>query len=184
MSDLVRTFVAVPVVATPQLRELGARLRALGAPVRCASLDQLHVTLKFLGSTPSDRIREILAVLHECAKSERAGSLQIRTLGAFPSRTRPRVLWAGVHPEEILARLVARLEAGLERLGYPPGQRGFKPHLTLARIAGQAPLDSLWETDGEAEFGETPLDHLVLYRSDLGDGSPRHIPLGSHRLSS
>lgn len=186
MPDLLRTFIAAPIATTPALREWVTRLRALGKSVRCTNLDQLHVTLKFLGATPADRVPAILESLAVCTEPERASSIRIHSLGTFPGPAQPRVLWAGLRPIEPLVRLASELESRVAAIGFPPEDRPFLPHLTLARLTGPppVPLRTLIETCNDADFGDVPLDRVVLYRSALGPSGPTYVPLGSCRLAS
>lgn len=186
MSDLLRTFIAAPIEATPVLRDWVTRLQAFEGSVRCTNLDQLHVTLKFLSATPADRVPAILKSLALCAESERASPIRIQSLGTFPGPGQPRVLWAGLRSVEPLVRLASDLESRIAAIGFPPEGRPFVPHLTLARLTGPppVPLRRLIETSRDADFGEVRLDRVVLFRSDLGHSGPTYVPLGSCPLAS
>ena len=61
--------------------------------------------------------------------------LRLRTglLGAFPSPTRPRVLWLGLEGDtQLLAVTQLRLQDALEADAFPREQRAFKPHISLS----------------------------------------------------
>jgi len=65
--------------------------------------------------------------------------LEIKDLGVFPSLTRVGVVWIGVEGEtDKLLQLQKRLETNLDILGFPPEERDFTPHLTLARVRDNA----------------------------------------------
>src|SRR5262249_10146628 len=52
---------------------------------------------------------------------------------------KPRVIYAGIERSEPLARLKQKIDAVLMKIGIgPEDERKFSPHITLARIGGQA----------------------------------------------
>ena len=181
-----RLFIAVPVAddvrrAVGRLMEdvAGAPIdeRAYGQP-RWVRVDGLHLTLRFLGATPDGRQSERAAALRAAADGASAFTVTLEGGGAFPNPTHPRVLWVGISEgAERLASLTERLSGQLAGLGWPPEDRPFKPHLTLARTDGvpgagdragrlielAASLHASWLAD-----------RLVLYRSVLGRGPARY----------
>jgi 2'-5' RNA ligase len=97
--------------------------------------EQLHLTLRFLGDTPSDiakRIEEDLAAIRV-----ESFILPIEEVGVFPSNGPPKVLWAGVgsgHPH--LFQLRQRLDDTILSAGLDLDVRHFQPHITVARCSG------------------------------------------------
>jgi 2'-5' RNA ligase len=112
-----------------------ARLQPL-APGRAIAPAKLHLTLAFLGQQPAAALAPLLAILEGLAVP--ALPLRVDCLGYFQ---RPRIAWAGMTapPPALLARQ-AELMAKLEAAGFSAATHGqFKPHITLAREAKQAP---------------------------------------------
>ena len=93
---------------------------------------------------------------------------------AFLSRLVPRVLWIGLDdPSQALGRLNERLMAALTPLGFPPEERPFHPHLTLARAQNGAPSSQLWpmlQKYHNRDFGEFLVTQLHLVQSQLQRG--------------
>lgn len=167
-----RLFVALEL--PPQVRaalgEIGNRLRPAAAPgVRWTNPGGIHLTLKFIGEVPADkmdRIRAALAAVH----APRAVSAVFRGLGWFPQARHPRVLWAGVEAGGELAELAASIERALEPLGVARESREFRPHLTLARIKEEGGLDGLRqevERLGTPELGNACYREFDLMESTL-----------------
>lgn len=137
---MLRLFVAwVP--AAPTRAALGAEVARLvrAAPTsRGVAEDALHVTLAFLGPTDEARLPALTASLADVAKAVAPFELTFEGLGAFPTRRRPRVLWAGVAPgvgAAAMSALAARVATACRDAGCPPDARdAFHPHLTLARV--------------------------------------------------
>src|SRR5256885_5342313 len=71
---------------------LDAARRAAGDAVGLGRIGQLHFTLAFLGET--DRVDDACAAAAEVRAP--AFEVAIGGAGAFPSASRPRVLWLGV----------------------------------------------------------------------------------------
>ena len=166
----VRLFVAasVPESELVRLRDETAGLRERWPHARWTPIENQHVTLKFLGSTPPDRVPEVIAACASVAAAIEQSELALEGAGVFPSRSRARVLWAGLDdPAETLSRVARGLDEQLEPLGYPIEKRRFTPHLTLARFRDPVRIDSLPEVPRALPF---PLGGFALWRSHL---SPR-----------
>lgn len=133
-----RLFVAVelPGEVREALSALQDKLRASGgAGVRWARPEGVHLTLKFLGDVPGAQVPLVEEALESAARGQAAFSLSLGTTGFFPNPRRPRVFWVGVAGEvERLAELAKQVEERLGALGFPPEERPFSPHLTLARL--------------------------------------------------
>ena len=181
--ERLRLFVAVDVpdhhldaanlVVEPLRRQLSAG--------RWTRKEGQHVTLKFLGWTPSDRLEAVRGAIAAAASRTTAGRTALGALGAFPSPRRARVLWIGlVDDDGVLARLAADLDRSLEPLGFPTEQRAFTPHLTLARFKTPArlpqPLPVL-----EAS-GSFVVSAVKLYRSRLHPHGARYEVVDSFPL--
>ena len=75
----------------------------------------------------------------------------------------------------------AAIEAALLPLDFPPEERAFVPHLTLGRIRSPRGWDRvlpLVKAHEQTYFGESMIDHLTLYHSDLRPEGPKYTPLG------
>ena len=129
--------------------------------------ENLHITTKFIGEWPAERLEELKRAL-AAVPSPGPIPIGIRTLGYFPNPRSPRVFWAGIEAGPGLASLAKDTDAALARLGVEAEKRAFSPHLTLARIKEPVPLEDLRETIdglGTTEFGEFTADRFYLYQS-------------------
>ena len=169
-----RTFIALdldPEIKT-RLSDLLRRLRWRGPKgVSWARESGLHITLKFLGEIDEDRAARAEEAMKAAAGAVPAFSLRVRGTGAFPPPPRPpRVLWVGTDEPAAVLDLQARLEAGLESLGFERESRAFHPHLTLGRVKNAAGLREAAaeiERVRETEFGEMTVTKIALYQSTL-----------------
>jgi len=109
-------------------------------PVAWVRPDGMHVTLKFLGEVAPEREAELGTGLARAAAGNRAVTVSLGGLGAFPGFAAPRVIWVGVAPEPALELLQHQAEREFAALGFPLEGRPFRPHLTLGRVRrGAAP---------------------------------------------
>jgi 2'-5' RNA ligase len=184
MPATIRTFIGIAIPATSELREALQDLARVGRAVKATPPENLHLTLKFLGETPRSQVDEIAEAIREAAEAVLAHSIQLAGLGAFPNGTRPAVVWAAMSPAEHLERLAVRLDQQLEPLGFVPEARPFLPHLTLARVKGEAPgLPEFIDRRREARFGAATVASVDLFRSEPTPAGSRYSSLASARLS-
>ena len=183
----VRTFVAVHLDPSTRaaLATASAELRAHAGelPIAWVAPENFHVTVKFLGGIDEGRVPAVIDALRAAAAGRRAFDVEIRALGAFPSPTRPRVLWAGVaEGGEPLGALAAAVEDALAPLGFEREARAFAAHVTLARVREPRRAPALAAALGAAasrRFGRVTIDHIALMRSDLSPRGARYTPLST-----
>jgi 2'-5' RNA ligase len=173
-----RLFVAVPIPepARGQILDLLGHLRKGDWPVRWVHDEGLHMTLKFFGEVASDRLDVITEALRFAANGAAALPLKLGELGAFPSRSRPRILWVGIEAPPLLELLQDRIERGSEAIGFPPEGAPFQPHVTLGRVREGQRLPSGGLDDHAASFEPVPFvgQELVLYESVLTTSGPKY----------
>ncbi|HXY46479.1 MAG TPA: RNA 2',3'-cyclic phosphodiesterase [Thermoplasmata archaeon] len=94
-----------------------------------------HLTLRFLGEVPRERLAEISSALADVAGATPPFDLVLEGVGAFPTSRNPRVVWVGVTQgrTEVL-ELAARVAAALDPTFPPSSRESFVPHLTLFRV--------------------------------------------------
>lgn len=154
--------------------------------VRWVRMDGLHVTLRFLGPTLDERLPEVRSVLSAAADGVAPFTAVLSGGGAFPGPIRPRVLWLGFEEGvEGFAGLSRRVEESLTAAGWPPDERPFRPHLTLARAdgiaAGTATAAALVELAAGWRVSWT-VDRIGLFESITGGGPARYEPIAESRL--
>ncbi len=137
--DKLRLFVAIPLpeVLLDRLADLQHRLKGKvpHKSVRWVRPSGIHLTLKFLGDTPKDKVPTISEALTVVARNAPPCDLSAEGLSCFPHPGRPRVLWVGVEePTGRLKALQEAVEEAMTGLGYKPERHSFTPHLTLGRV--------------------------------------------------
>jgi 2'-5' RNA ligase len=162
------------------------RLSAQAHGVGWVAPENLHLTLKFLGGVEPARLERVSAALQTAARDASPFEMALRGLGAFPSPTRPRVIWAGVHGgNDALATLAARVDAALSGLDFPREDRPFSAHVTLGRVrepTRDPALTAALAAGVTRDFGRFPVARMALMRSDLSPRGARYTALATWAL--
>jgi 2'-5' RNA ligase len=168
---LMRLFTGIdlPESVVQHLERLLAHLRPT-ADLKWSPLPNLHITTKFIGEYPPDRLPELNQALQPTAQRS-AIPISLDGLGWYPTPHAPHGFFAAVHAGPALPALAAAIDAALAPLGVPRETKPFSPHLTLARIKPGAPLQSLREAVANLEstqFGQFEAARFHLYHSQPG----------------
>jgi 2'-5' RNA ligase len=175
-----RAFVALELDA--EMRERLARAAAeLPLPgLRRVAADNLHLTLRFLGPSQPRQLQVLEPALAASAAACPRLQARIGGAGMFPERGSPHVLWIGVHTQPDLARLQGACERAARDAGFAPERKAFRPHLTLGRFRERLRERPMLP---ELELGDTTLERLVLFRSELLPERARHTPMLTFTLT-
>jgi RNA 2',3'-cyclic 3'-phosphodiesterase len=137
--------------------------------VRWVKPHQLHLTLRFIGEVDKsqfDKIKDALGQVN-------FGSLELRLqgVGQFPPKKTPRILWVGVSKPDALVQLAKRVEKIIVELGYPPEEKAFSPHITLARLKfPPSGLENFYAKNAYFRSDPFTVSQFVLYSSSLQPG--------------
>jgi RNA 2',3'-cyclic 3'-phosphodiesterase len=175
-----RLFFAVPVPGSARrlVADVMDRVQAsVGdgrAKIRWVQVEGLHLTLRFLGQTPRERIPALQRMLDTLGAATPSFTVTIARAGAFPNASRPRTLWLGIESgADQLAKLAGDLEAGVAAHGQALGTKPFAPHLTIARTDGlrtAGAAAAALRDAAEALEATFTADRVVLFQSHLGHG--------------
>ncbi|HEX4168761.1 MAG TPA: RNA 2',3'-cyclic phosphodiesterase [Bryobacteraceae bacterium] len=179
------TAIELPPDILLRLERLVAALRP-EALIKWSPLDNLHITTKFIGEWPNDRLPELESALLQM-ESRVPFEVEVCDLGWFPDERSPRVLWAGIKSGEALSVLARDTEERLVSLGVQRESRAFSPHLTLARIKRPVPLRGLRqkvERLRPALIGKFEVSRFVLFRSDPGTNASVYRHLREYKFES
>lgn len=190
---LLRTFIAIEIPQGIQqaIHRATSALRAeLGGRVRWVALENIHLTMKFLGDVSPSQVDLLTQTLRAEADSVPAFELHVGGLGSFPTVKRARVLWVGVQAPAEMDSLIRGIESACARLGYEPEARRFSPHLTIGRVRQDAsPADMqkicrALEATKIDSLGVVRVDSMHLFKSDLKPSGAVYTKLFSAPLRS
>lgn len=159
------TGIALDPKVQSNLAELLRELRPL-APLNWSPVENLHITTKFIGQWPDEKLDDLRRALAAMSKPG-AFPVTIAKLGYLPNPHRPRMLFAGVQAGPELAELARGTEEALVPLGIAKENRPWTPHLTLARI-GNNSVNTVREriaTMNNHDFGAFDVSEFHLYLS-------------------
>lgn len=163
-----------------RLAELVGQLRQ-AARLRWTSVENLHITTRFIGEWPAGRLHQLRQALAPLAAREPI-PIQVRALGWFPDPRRPRVFWAGIEAPPALSELALATDTALAALQVPAESRPFSPHLTLARVPLPVPQEELLHRIAgleSAHFGAFTAREFYLYSSEPGPGGAVYTKLAA-----
>ena len=178
MSKRIRSFIAVEL--DPSIGELieniQTELKKSNADVKWVNPKQTHLTLKFLGDVPSERIEKIKKILKEVCAKTAVITTEITELGAFPKIDFARVIWLGLKDEEKkLEALAAAIEHALVSLKFPKEKRNFMPHITIGRVRSNKNLRDLGRQLKNYSLPSSlpqTINEIVLFKSTLSSSGP------------
>ena len=175
----IRSFLAFEL--SPEIKEqIGAVSRELkksSLPVRWVKVENIHLTIIFIGSVNEDAIHDIKEKAHMVVDKFSIFKTRLSGVGVFPDFRRPRVIWIGLNGEiERLSRFRDELQRELKVVGLKEEKRPFRPHLTIGRFKGRLNRDGelKWILDKYHDISSDPhyLNELILFKSDLKPGGP------------
>lgn len=180
----VRLFIALPTPAEVKqaMADVLARLRTTQADVRWETGGKLHATLRFLGDTDERLVPRIRESLEAIAAATPPCTVTYRSLGCFPDKRNPRVIWIGMEdPSDTLRRLNAEIEESVRAIGFEPEDREFHPHVTLGRVKSRRNVASLLAMMESLTFQSNPVTirDIHLIRSELKPTGSVHTIMAS-----
>lgn len=188
---LLRAFIAVeiPLPIRQAILDQTESLRAaLGSIVRWVPLDNMHLTLKFIGDVSPANVDMLSQMLTNETTDCAPFSMDIGGLGSFPTPRRARVIWIGIHAPAALTSLQRGLESAAARLGYEEEARPFSPHLTIGRVRQQVSASDQRQVRAALEktqvgaLGSADVTAVHLFKSDLKSSGAEYTRLFSAPL--
>jgi len=189
--DSYRAFIAIelPADTRRQVKKHIENLRAALPDVRASWTreDNLHLTLKFLGDTPIEKIDSLSRALQAAANRVARFEMIIKGPGAFPSSGKPNVLWIGIEDSSgNLHKLQEALEDSCAEAGFPRDARAFHPHLTIARLRHPHGARRLAELHKKTDFDPMTVrvEDVCLIRSELSSQGSRYTVIARHEFQA
>jgi len=140
------------------------------AGCRWQTAEQMHLTLRFLGEVKENRWQLLESAMRETVMP--AFELSVHGAGCFNRNTKPIILWVGVQPVEPVTALYELLSERLQMLGFEQEEKGFIPHITVARLKRFANVQSFVENHQQFDTDPFKISHISLFSSTSGpDGS-------------
>ena len=180
--EIYRSFIAFDIEhpsILERIRMVQEELAATRADLKLVEPQNIHVTVRFLGEIPRRKVEQV------CEEMKRVSfppfNISLRGVGAFPNPRRPRVVWVGIgEGAKEISEIFSQLEQGIVKLGFQREDRGFSPHLTVARVRSGRNVERLAERLAELanyDIGSFQAKTLRLKRSVLTGSGPTYSTL-------
>lgn len=186
-------FVAIPMPETVRnvVLSIQQEWQRLVSPtaVRWTKSEQFHLTLRFLGDVPAERVPALTAAVKAACAGAPPLPLRAQGVGFFPNVRSPRVIWVGVNDGEgRLAALQKKIEDAVGSFAEKPAAERFAGHVTLGRVKFLKPQE-IEKLAGQAQalkdrlFGEWMANEVELMRSELSPTGAQHTLLAAIHLT-
>ncbi len=158
-------------------------------PAKWTSLDNLHITVTFLGDVTDIELGEVCVVVKDVVKKHHSFDVHLHKISYGPdNKIPPRMLWVEGQKSNELSLLKRELESALlEKVKFAPDIKIFNPHIKLARIRAFG-----WRAIEPEERPEVTLsidvaftvESIDVMESELKKGGPQYTIIESHVLGS
>lgn len=172
--DEIRTFIAIELSdkVCKKIQGIQSELKPLiKARVSWSKLENIHLTLKFLGDVSLDKVDSVKEELQKVSRKHSPFKMSIGGIGTFPNFRRPRVIWIGVNRgSKQVIQLAESVEKAMTKLGFSEERHSFTPHLTLGRIKQRVNLEDIETKLEKYDKPNIPIvqvDRLGLIKSEL-----------------
>lgn len=182
-----RCFIAItpPENVRKRLARLSETVLAGDKGIRRTPVENLHLTLRFLGDIDEATASDLFAYIEQNVSGMGPFPVVVRGTGAFPSVTRPNVVWAGVEAPDTLVAVQTLAETAARRAGLAPEKKRFRPHITLGRVrqfSKRGGVTDFLKAHTAFEAGEFRADSVSLLRSDLMPEGAQHTVVKTCQL--
>ena len=130
-----------------------------------------HITINFIGPMEPEQIEEMYSNLGEIEVLGAALKLEVTGINYFPNEN-SHVLVANISIPTQLQKLHNQVQALVSQIGFDVDQKGYKPHITLARFKNKArPFKELIILEKPIK---TSFSYLDVYESNFESGKTIH----------
>ena len=183
-----RLFIAIELSCflRKKIQKIQDYLKKTNSPIVWVKPENIHLTLKFLGEIPKDKVDLILKVMVESAELFPDFTFKLNKLGAFPKLEHPQIIWAGVEKGYAqIENIFLELEGRLEKIGFKKESCKFSAHITLGRLRSPDNCLPLLKTIRNfkilKDFEQT-VKEITLFQSTLTPHGPVYKILGKAEL--
>ncbi len=182
MQPPTRTFIAIdfPDEIIKQIEKLQSLISKKKFTGKLTDPENLHLTLKFLGETPQQKLNQVKSQLEKIIFPEFEAHLS--ATGTFNFKNQPRIVWIKVSGKQIF-QLQEEIDQALQPL-FKPEQR-FMSHLTIARIKyTKTPQDFIDAVKKlPLKKSSFPITEFKLKSSELKPMGPKYKTLKIYKLT-
>ena len=177
-----RCFIAIniPEPIKQSIGDIMEIFKKTGADVKWVPYMNIHITLRFLGSTKESLIETIKDTLHKKLLPYNPFYIKISGIGCFPDTRHPKVIWVGIEDSDFIINLQKDVEDEMVKFGYPSEKRAFSPHLTIGRARSQKRMPEMLKKLNEFStltFENMEINGITLMKSELNPAGANYYTL-------
>lgn len=182
-----RTFIAVRIETGNELKDAISFLRSglRNEVIKWVDINNMHITLAFIGSTDEPMIKKVGASLRNDFAAFGPLNFQLKEFGIIRNINDPRIIWTGIEDPDRLVNAHEIVRKSLDGLNIKLEERKFMPHLTIARIKDlkdKNNLQNLIQKYKGITFQEVNISEIVYYESILMPTGPLYKPIMTVKL--
>jgi 2'-5' RNA ligase len=180
--EWIRSFIAIEVNDEDVKRCIVRFQKAIlstNANLKLVNAENIHITLRFLGDITPTMVEKVSEEL----KTIRFPPFEVefRAVGVFPSLKHIKVVWIGIKKGVTeLIDLSTQINSRLNKKGFLPETRVFRPHITVARVRSsrnKIKLANMIIDMQNSVFGSLIIDSIKLKKSILMPNGPLYSTL-------
>ena len=183
-----RIFIAINLPNDVKKYLAGFEKKWADIPAKWTPVENLHVTLVFLGDLTDEELGEVCVAVKEVVKNHTSFNISLNKIAYGPEgKIPPRYIWVGGERLEEMSLLKKELEESfLEQINnFKPELKAFSPHITLARVK-----EWEWraiEPEERIEVAENidttfTVESIEVMESELKKDGPQYTIIESNQL--
>lgn len=134
---MIRVFFAISI--PEELREklvlVQETLKTKCHSIKWVKRENVHLTLKFIGEIPEDKLAGLSIILKNVADRHSSFLAVAEGIGSFPTIKNPKVIWAGIKEgHEQIANISRDIEEKAKKIGFAAEEKPFTSHITIGRV--------------------------------------------------
>lgn len=189
MPEKIRLFIGIdlPEHIKTSLENIIRELKSSIDGARWVPRENLHVTLKFLGSVELTLMKEIVEKISGALRDLSWFDYNLSEIGAFPSLKSARVFWVGTSEgSEKIESLFKTIDSSLKFLHLKEEKRKFHSHITLARLKINKKIDLNMVEDIASKVPSDILtvEEITLFQSELSPQGAKYKVLERFSLKA
>ena len=176
-----RIFIGV--LLPENLRKSLLSLQAGLSGVRLIPMENMHLTLRFVGLINELEIRDLDKTLSSIEFEEFPMCLE--GVGVFPFKGAAKTLWVGLSTNKALIRFQALIEKKCRSVGLQADSRNYHPHITLGRVRylRQNEISNWLSTYQSFKSDDFLLDQFQLIHSILNSSGSVYNCISTYKLA-
>ena len=168
-----RLFVGIPLpeVLYSRLEEFYRDLKETEGYFRFVSVENLHLTLSFLGDVEEDQVSGVVEKIKLALSKQTKIPIKLVGAGCFPNEERINVIWVGIQGG-VLIDVIKKVNSCLS---VKTEHEEEIAHMTIARVKSvkyRGRIREVVERFERVDFGSFIADRVFLYESELEPEGP------------